>query len=113
MANDDDDSPLIASAPRSSTSHLRRLPENAITVDAPGSSSAAIDTVLADLNRNKDFKFIAAVAKLVLLFMRKFWTACTTCFLVLVALYWLYGGLVTFVLCSLGLLGEKFNQVLS
>ena len=38
--------------------------------------------------------------------IRKFWALCTTCLLILFLLYWLYGGLVTFTLIFVAILGK-------
>ena len=54
------------------------------------------------------FRSIETVGKLVLLIIQRFWRLCSAAMLTLLLLYWLYGGITTFLLLSAAVLGVLY-----
>ena len=56
-----------------------------------------------------DFVFIKVVARIALQIMRKFWAFTSAALLALILLYWLWGGLIAFMLVVLGATGILYH----
>lgn len=54
------------------------------------------------------FKTIETVGKLVMLVIQRFWRLCSAAMLTLLLLYWLYGGITTFLLLTAAVLGVLY-----
>lgn len=54
------------------------------------------------------FKSIETISKLVLLVIQRFWRLCSAAMLTLLLLYWLYGGITTFLLLTAAVLGVMY-----
>ncbi len=54
------------------------------------------------------FKTIETIGKLVVLVIQRFWRLCSAAMLTLLLLYWLYGGITTFLLLTAAVLGVLY-----
>ena len=54
------------------------------------------------------FKTIETIGKLVILVIQRFWRLCSAAMLTLLLLYWLYGGITTFLLLTAAVLGVLY-----
>ena len=54
------------------------------------------------------FKTIETIGKLVILVIQRFWRLCSGAMLTLLLLYWLYGGITTFLLLTAAVLGVLY-----
>ena len=61
---------------------------------------------LSNPSENKDFAFIKIIARITLQLVRKFWHVSSAGFLAFFLLYWLFGGILAFLVVIFGITGE-------
>lgn len=95
---------LLPARPKPSRIEAAQAQQLESTVDFGDPKTGAMS-----IPRMSGFRTIEIVGRLVFAIMMKFWALCTTALLILLLLFWLYGGFVAFSLLTVAVIGFLYN----
>lgn len=96
---------LLPARPKPSRIEAAQAQQLESTVDFGDPKTGAMS-----IPRMSGFRTIEIVGRLVFAIMMKFWALCTTALLILLLLFWLYGGFVAFSLLTVAVIGKSIND---